>query len=108
MAQTTLPGERLYIATDETDATTLLPLTNNGGMRWMDVVNDLEAGPDSLLFFEDYVGVIEQLVCASARRFLGSQCSSFTGGIYNLRADLHGDYQQETINKFMERSKSDG
>lgn len=47
--------------------------------------------------FEDYVGLVEQMICANARLFLGSKCSSFTGGILNLRRKLVGDTTYRTV-----------
>ena len=44
-----------------------------------------------MLGFEDYVGLVEQSVCSEARLFIGSKCSSFTGGILNLRRKNNGD-----------------
>lgn len=44
-----------------------------------------------MLAFEDYVGIVEQLVCSRARLFIGSKCSSYSGGIWNLRRRLLND-----------------
>ena len=81
-------GEKVYIATDETNATVLEPLMRIGAARWADVHGHLNMGPDTLTFFGDYVGLVEQTICANARRFIGSKCSSFTGGIFNCKSHL--------------------
>ena len=81
VAKHLLQGEALYLATDEEDEQALTPLLAIGAQRWADVSHRVE----SALPFEDYVGLIEQHVCANARIFIGTDCSSFTGGIFNLR-----------------------
>eukprot|EP00050_Salpingoeca_kvevrii_P016824 m.59012 g.59012 ORF g.59012 m.59012 type:complete len:524 (-) comp7189_c0_seq1:225-1796(-) len=94
------PRELFYIATDESSDDVLAPVLDLGVVRWNDLVAYL--GPDTrqpgaLTAFGDYIGLIEQEICASARRFVGSQCSSFTGGIFNIRNLRSGDTRRDTV-----------
>lgn len=98
------PGEAFYLATDESDEGTLADLRKLGAKRWPDMTAAVQAeaarqGGTAATFigFEDYVGLVEQMVCGKARLFLGSQCSSFTGGILNLRRRLVGDTSYQTV-----------
>jgi hypothetical protein len=103
-----MTSKYMYIATDEVDSTQLQPLLDNGAMLWSDIVSELEPSYKALLEFGDYVGLVEQMICTHAKRFIGSKCSTFTGGIYNLRAEMHGDYNQETVEKFVKLRKVGG
>lgn len=90
--------ELVYFTTDELDPKTRKTLhTNLDGLLWEDVVPSLTPSTISLVYFQDYVGLVEQNICASARRFLGSKCSSFTGGIYNLRVLNLGDSRRDLL-----------
>lgn len=92
-------GEALYISTDEQSENDRNMFRKMGAKFFDDfrtTVQDTEAfGEDyvNMLGFEDYVGLVEQSVCASrgARKFMGSKCSSFTGNILNLRRRYLGD-----------------
>ena len=97
-------GEALYLATDESDEDTLAGLRGIGAKRWSDFEQTVQGVGKKLggqaatyVGFEDYVGLVEQMVCGKARVFLGSQCSSFTGGILNLRRKLLGDTTYHTV-----------
>jgi hypothetical protein len=46
---------------------------------------------------EDLVGLVEQSLCARARTFLGSECSSFTGQIWNLRRRFNVDQRRRLV-----------
>eukprot|EP00047_Mylnosiga_fluctuans_P017058 m.58439 g.58439 ORF g.58439 m.58439 type:complete len:733 (-) comp6901_c0_seq1:1330-3528(-) len=84
------PGEALYIATDEEDPARLADLRAEGALFWRDFEAAMYSQhiPDiAMLGFTDYVGLVEQQVCAGARAFLGSQCSSFSGTIVSMRRD---------------------
>ena len=78
-------SEPVYLATDEGDQEILDGFRSEGIFTWRDFAAEL-AGDRHLqksqkyLAFEDYVGLIEQRICAQARTFVGSECSSFTGG----------------------------
>jgi hypothetical protein len=98
------PGEALYLATDETSEETLAGLRGIGAKRWSDFGDTVRAEGKKIggaaafyVGFEDYVGLVEQIICGKARIFLGSQCSSFTGGILNLRRKLVGDTTYHTV-----------
>ena len=96
--ESTLAGqESFYLATDEKDEDILDSFRAIGGFTWSDMVkaNSIDGSEypvlQNMIGFEDYVGLIEQMICAEARTFLGSKCSSFTGRILNLRKVLVGD-----------------
>eukprot|EP00050_Salpingoeca_kvevrii_P013276 m.27738 g.27738 ORF g.27738 m.27738 type:complete len:814 (+) comp4819_c0_seq1:485-2926(+) len=93
--------EPFYLATDEQDPTILADLRAMGGRQWTDFEHLFTEAdfPDSFpyLGFEDYIGLVEQMVCGEARLFLGSKCSSFSGGIFNLRRKLVGDSRALTV-----------
>ena len=97
------PGEPFYLATDEGEPEVLQGFRQLGAHLWSDQVDGLRAfftgEPEVLRYlpFEDHVGLIEQRICAEARLFLGSKCSSFTGGILNLRRTLYGDTSWQTV-----------
>jgi hypothetical protein len=95
------PNEPIYLATDEANATTLEPLLAMGAKRWVDVnqqvLSRASEQTQNMAAFGDFVGLVEQMVCAKARVFLGSQCSSFTGQIWNLRQRLVGDTHRLTV-----------
>ena len=92
-------GEPFYLATNEHDPAILDSFRRMGAVLWRDVLalDAVQAHVRTLpvaagmLCFEDYVGLVEQLVCAGARLFVGTHCSSFTGQILNLRRKIHGD-----------------
>ena len=46
--------------------------------------------PDARMALGDWVGMVEQVLCAGARFFVGSDRSTVTGGILNLRMELFG------------------
>lgn len=98
-----LANESVYIATDETDPEILAELRRDVGARfWADVQEAVSSDKHnsdkakSYLGFEDYVGLIEQMICGGARTFVGSDCSSFTGGILNIRRRELGDESYTT------------
>ena len=93
------PSEPFYLATNEHDPEVLSTFRAMGAVLWQDVLRErlVTEAIDKLptlkhmLGFEDYIGLIEQMVCARARMFIGTKCSSFTGQILNLRLRLLGD-----------------
>jgi len=92
IAEHKLDGELVYMATDEADPKILKDFYDLGVRTWKDAEPWLGTGPWApYLAFEDYVGLVEQSICAEARVFIGSKCSSFTGGILNLRRKIVGD-----------------
>ena len=92
-------SEPFYVATNEQSAGMMAGLRSQGALLWADaaalpaVRHALAARPAlaHILAFEDYVGLVEQVVCANARAFIGTRCSSFTGQILNLRMRNNGD-----------------
>lgn len=88
-------GESVYIATDDP------ALHKNAALRsavphvyfWQDFVRALlaEDHPDgAMLGWADYVGLVEQRTCVRARHFMGTHCSSFSGGVVACRRGLWG------------------
>ncbi|ORZ05959.1 hypothetical protein BCR41DRAFT_361479 [Lobosporangium transversale] len=81
-----------YMATDEVSPQIIESFRSLGAV----FVKDLMDGYfmerfGHLVVFEDWLGLVEQLICARATRFYGTMSSSFTGGIVNLR--FAQDYQ---------------
>jgi hypothetical protein len=85
-----LPGERVYIASDELDEqwwkTITQPMAQKGHSvtRFKDVHPELERRG----LVEKFSGIVEMIICAGARRFKGSRSSTFTQGIWFLRQEL--------------------
>jgi hypothetical protein len=72
----------LYVATDEPDGSFLDFLRcRKRILTWDDVV----AGVDGCKPPEKYMGPIEQLICAGARQFIGTDLSTFSSYIVRLR-----------------------
>ena len=95
-------GEGLYLATDEENEETLQGLRRLGALKWSDFGASLSKSASDtvaaqMLAFQDYVGLVEQMVCAEARVFVGSKCSSFTGGILNLRRTMVQDFDYYSV-----------
>jgi hypothetical protein len=92
-------SEPFYLVTDIRSHEQLDHMRAMGAVLWADVVKTpavveaLQQHPvvASMLGYDDYVGLIEQMVCAQARVFIGTQCSPYTGAILNLRLKLRGD-----------------
>ncbi|KAG0358734.1 hypothetical protein BG005_001921, partial [Podila minutissima] len=80
-----------YLATDESSPTTLDYFHSVGAILFEDLINDaFEARFGHLVVYDDWIGLVEQLICARARKFYGTMTSSFTSGIVNLRVELYG------------------
>lgn len=80
---------RFYLATDETDPTSLAYFRSRGAV----LLSDLLSPADSALLswpgnYNDVLSVVEQQVLARADYFVGSELSSTTGGAVNLRTRL--------------------
>ena len=80
---------RFYLATDETDPTSLAYFRSRGAV----LLSDLLSPADSALLswpgnYNDVLSVVEQQVLARADYFVGSELSSTTGGAVNLRMSL--------------------
>lgn len=75
------PDETLYVATDEPDPEFLAVLRSNRNvLTWQDVVDRISADVPPRL-----VACIEQVVCAGARIFIGTQFSTMSSYVVRLR-----------------------
>jgi len=82
-------GDKFFIATDESNPEKLNYFSENGALMF----NDLVTFEDRREFgwgilFSDIIGLVEQATLARASYFYGSAMSSFTGGVFNMRAVL--------------------
>jgi hypothetical protein len=78
------PGELLYVATDEADVSFLEPLRLAG--HAVRTLNDyLPAGERKRLANPDWVGMVEQVVAAQGRVFVGTYWSTFTAYVVRMR-----------------------
>ncbi|KAF9582596.1 hypothetical protein BGW38_010996 [Lunasporangiospora selenospora] len=77
---------RFYLATDEISAHTMNYFRSLGAIMFQDLVDDTFKDLfGHLSVFDDWIGVVEQHICARATRFIGTMSSSFTSGIVNIR-----------------------
>lgn len=79
------PGERLFIATDEIDRRYFQPLTEHYELKFIDdflPMLPVNAGE------REYSPLIEQIVCAHGRIFVGTKFSTMSSYIYRLRGYL--------------------
>lgn len=87
------PGEKLYISTDETARGFFDVLSKDAGgerqvFRWDDIVKAggvVEPGEVNYRIG----GLIEQVVCAAGRVFIGTELSTFSGFIGRLRGYMN-------------------
>lgn len=80
-----------YLATDESSSTTLDYFHAVGAVLFEDLIDDaFEARFGDLIVYDDWIGLVEQLICARSRKFYGTMTSSFTSGIVNLRVGKYG------------------
>ncbi|KAF9080714.1 hypothetical protein BGX23_001768 [Mortierella sp. AD031] len=83
-----IPKFGFYMSTDESSPQILDYFHSLGAILFEDL---LEAAFESrfahLIAFDDWIGLVEQLICARAQMFYGTMSSSFTSGILNLRLD---------------------
>ena len=80
--------EPLYIATDETDDAFLdVFRAHHHVYRWDDLLYKSGFNKGGIPF--RYFGLIEQLICAGARRFIGTNLSTFSAYIVRLRGYSH-------------------
>ena len=111
LARARLFGEIVYLATDEKDPTMvkkLQELNIHTEALWYD--DEVAKRIHGAAIFDDFRGVVEQIVCGTARRFYGSRCSSFTGGILRIRELLlpSSNYYRYTSNKVVVAKDSKG
>lgn len=116
------PGEPVYLATDEMEPGFFQAFEDLGVkvLRMSDLRPAVEARVGNLA--PKFEGMVEQLVCASARVFAGTPLSSYSAHIMRLRGYMHEksedavdraclyhthDYNKEAaLDKDMERCKS--
>ncbi|KAF9085640.1 hypothetical protein BGX29_001847 [Mortierella sp. GBA35] len=83
-----IPKFGFYMSTDESSPQILDYFHSLGAILFEDL---LEAAFESrfahLIAFDDWIGLVEQLICARAQMFYGTMSSSFTSGILNPRLD---------------------
>ncbi|KAF8560342.1 hypothetical protein OG21DRAFT_55341 [Imleria badia] len=82
-----VPGDKFFIATDESDPEKLEYFSENGALMFHDLVTFEDRHEFGWgILFSDIVGLVEQATLARASYFYGSAMSSFTGGVFNMRA----------------------
>ncbi|KAH7910940.1 hypothetical protein BJ138DRAFT_1064116 [Hygrophoropsis aurantiaca] len=84
-----LDSDRFFIATDERDPEKIRYFLDNGAI----VIKELLTYEDRHEFgwgilFTDILGLVEQATLARGTYFYGAAMSSFTGGVFNMRAVL--------------------
>ena len=85
------PPKFFYLATDESSSATLDHFQAVGALLFEDLIDDaFEARFGDLIVYDDWIGLVEQLICARSRKFYGTMTSSFTSGIVNLRVEKYG------------------
>lgn len=82
-------GDKFYIATDESDPEKLHYFSENGAIMIHDIVTFEDRHEFGWGFlFSDIIGLVEQATLSRASYFYGTAMSSFTGGVFNMRAVL--------------------
>lgn len=80
---------RFFVATDEDDPEKLAYFSENGAVLFHDLVTFEDRHEFGWgILFSDIIGLVEQATLARASYFYGSAMSSFTGGVFNMRAVL--------------------
>lgn len=80
---------RFFIATDESDSEKLAYFSDHGAVLFHDLVTFEDRREFGWgILFTDIIGLVEQATLARASYFYGSAMSSFTGGVFNMRAVL--------------------
>ncbi|KAF9560163.1 hypothetical protein EC968_006271 [Mortierella alpina] len=81
-----------YLATDESSPELLDYFHSLGAILFEDLIDArFEHNFAHLLAIDDWIGLVEQVICAQAKMFYGTMTSSFTSGIINMRLDLERD-----------------
>ncbi|KAG9314347.1 hypothetical protein JVU11DRAFT_5139 [Chiua virens] len=84
-----MKGDKFFIATDESDPEKLAYFSKNGAIMFRDLVTIEDRHEFGWgILFSDIIGLVEQVTLAHASYFYGSAMSSFTGGVFNMRAAL--------------------
>ncbi|KAF9940924.1 hypothetical protein BGZ67_006346 [Mortierella alpina] len=90
-----------YLATDESSPQLLDYFHSLGAILFEDLIDArFEQKFAHLLAVDDWIGLVEQVICARANMFYGTMTSSFTSGIINMRLDLEGDRRHGSESNF--------
>ncbi|KAG0271432.1 hypothetical protein BGZ95_000758 [Linnemannia exigua] len=82
------PRFGFYMSTDESSPQILDYFQSLGAILFEDLLDDhFESRFGHLIVFDDWIGLVEQLICARAGMFYGTMSSSFSSGILNMRMD---------------------
>ncbi|KAG0244247.1 hypothetical protein BGX31_009527 [Mortierella sp. GBA43] len=88
-------GPRFYIATDESSPEVIDYFHSVGALLFEDLIDEwFEERFRHLVVYDDWIGLVEQLICAQAKQFYGTMTSSFTSGIVNMRLSM--DQKEDT------------
>ena len=82
------PGEVLYISTDELRESEFEPFKKTGHkvILWKDLFTRKGGGGlRGLVIPRKIIGLVEQIICACGRAFVGTDLSTFTAYIFRLR-----------------------
>ncbi|KAG0065511.1 hypothetical protein BGZ90_001755 [Linnemannia elongata] len=83
-----IPDFGFYMSTDETSPQILNYFQSLGAILFEDLLDPyFESRFGHLIIYDDWIGLVEQWICARAAMFVGTMSSSFTSGILNLRLD---------------------
>ncbi|KAF9437190.1 hypothetical protein BGZ76_001649 [Entomortierella beljakovae] len=75
-----------YMATDELSPSVIDYFHSLGAILFEDLIDDqFEERFNHLIVYDDWIGLVEQIICAKAKSFYGTMTSSFTSGIINMR-----------------------
>jgi hypothetical protein len=86
-----IPKFGFYMSTDETSPVVLDYFQSLGAILFEDLLDPtFESRFGNLIVFDDWIGLVEQLICARAGMFVGTMSSSFSSGILNLRLEDEG------------------
>ncbi|KAF9113095.1 hypothetical protein BGX27_002251 [Mortierella sp. AM989] len=83
------PNIGFYMATDESSPWVIDYFHSLGAILFEDLTDGpFEKRFAQLIVYDDWIGLVEQLICAKAKRFYGTMTSSFTSGIVNMRLGM--------------------
>ncbi|KAG0263234.1 hypothetical protein BG011_009069, partial [Mortierella polycephala] len=89
------PTVSFYMATDETSSEVLNYFHLLGAILFEDLIDQsFEERFGHLIVYDDWVGLVEQQICARAKMFYGTMSSSFTSGIMNMRLAMRETHGQ--------------
>lgn len=86
-----------YIATDESNRSFFAPFMRE--YRAVYFLSDLKSGTDIDTINQNYVGMIEQVVCANADVFIGTPLSTFTAYITRIRGYMNRTLSSEALER---------